>query len=65
LQGWANNLAPGPLRKRPRLADRWTYLAVLSSLRQMFSSRQRTAGHRKNRSSRQVPSGGLAAGRTF
>jgi len=30
------------------MIDRQTYLAVLSSLRQMYSPRQRTPGHRKN-----------------
>jgi len=35
--------------RRSRLSDgyRQVYMAVLSALRQMFSSRQRTQGHRK------------------
>jgi len=36
--------------RRSRLDDKQIYLAVLSSLRQMYSPRQRTPGHRKNTS---------------
>jgi len=48
---------------------RHIYLAVLSSLRQMYSSRQRTPGHRTNTAyTGRCPSGlseGLAEGRAL
>jgi len=40
--------------------DRKIYLAVLSSLRQMYSSRKRTPGHRKNTGA--IQTGALAEG---
>jgi len=57
--GWRATLRKG----RDKRIERKIYLHVLSSLRQMYSSRQRTLGHRKKHRDYpdMCPSGGLAA----
>jgi len=58
LQGWATTFTRGP-----RLLDRF---GVKSSLCEMYSSRQWTPGHQKNRGYLyRCPNEGLAADRTF
>jgi len=50
------SFAPILLKRLVTPLDRQIYLAVLSSLRQMYPSRQRTLGHQiTQRLSRQVP----------